>query len=70
VGVVFLFLFYYDNTILVTLNIYPEKIFKDAIINYRDDADQQDFIDYWQKEVRVNVRVWSVTIAQFYQSET
>lgn len=53
VGVVFLFLFYYDNSVLVTLNIYPEELFKDAIIKYREDADQQDFIDYWQKQVRL-----------------
>ncbi|XP_048747121.1 tetraspanin-33-like [Ostrea edulis] len=51
VGVVFLFLFYYDNSVLVTLNIYPEELFKDAIIKYREDADQQDFIDYWQKQM-------------------
>ncbi|XP_062572532.1 tetraspanin-33-like [Saccostrea cucullata] len=51
VGVVFVFLFYYDNSILISLKIYPEDLFKDAITNYRDDADQQDFIDGWQKEM-------------------
>ena len=52
VGIVFVFLFYYDQSILISLKIYPDKAFNDAISRYRDDPDQQDFIDGWQKDVR------------------
>lgn len=51
IGVVFVFLFYYDKSIFISLKIYPDDLFKDAIVRYRDDPDQQDFIDGWQKEV-------------------
>lgn len=51
IGVVFVFLFYYDKSIFISLKIYPDDLFKDAIVRYRDDPDQQDFIDGWQKEM-------------------
>ena len=54
VGIVFVFLFYYDQSILISLKIYPDQAFNDAILRYRDDPDQQDFIDGWQKDVRTH----------------
>ncbi|XP_078312482.1 tetraspanin-33-like [Crassostrea virginica] len=51
VGIVFVFLFYYDQSILISLKIYPDQAFNDAILRYRDDPDQQDFIDGWQKDM-------------------
>ncbi|XP_076460273.1 tetraspanin-33-like [Babylonia areolata] len=47
--IIFAFIFYFMEDVAQKLNIYPEKLLRDAIIKYREDVDMRNFIDDMQE---------------------
>ncbi|XP_048747118.2 tetraspanin-33-like [Ostrea edulis] len=57
VGIIFVFIFYYDVNVLVKIGIYPEDVFENVIKNYSEDpddldADIRDVIHGWQEDMQ------------------
>ncbi|ESO85057.1 hypothetical protein LOTGIDRAFT_235926 [Lottia gigantea] len=52
IAIVFVFLFYGVPEVRTQLKLYPEDTLRDAVIQYREDEDMQNFIDEMQMQLK------------------